>query len=167
METRSCGDCVACCKILVVDTPEFKKPAGVLCNHCSGTGCAIYETRFPICRSYLCVWRRIEPLDDTLRPDRLGILFQYVEIADSDDILRRKFFAAVPLEPFADYSKTNLETALGQLRLQKLPIWLTFGDVSRCVYPEKPIQALLRSGEHSSTPEIQAQLDDWRSRLGI
>jgi hypothetical protein len=42
---------------LNINTPELKKPAGVWCEHCSpGKGCAIYETRFPICRTYKCGW---------------------------------------------------------------------------------------------------------------
>jgi hypothetical protein len=41
----SCGDCVLCCEWLNVETEEFSKKAGILCSHCSGQGCGIFESR--------------------------------------------------------------------------------------------------------------------------
>ncbi len=35
---RACGDCAACCTVLTVDTPDFKKPAGTPCTHLQFAG---------------------------------------------------------------------------------------------------------------------------------
>jgi hypothetical protein len=66
---RSCGACSMCCKVFHV--PEFDKPAGQWCRHTiHGKGCAIHETRPPVCRAFFCHWMRNAALDDAWRPDR-------------------------------------------------------------------------------------------------
>ena len=37
-DDRSCGDCVACCVVTLIDTPELKKPEGACGRGCSGRG---------------------------------------------------------------------------------------------------------------------------------
>lgn len=71
---RSCGTCTACCVVLAIDTPELRKAPGVACRHCTGTGCAVYESRPPVCRSHLCGWFVLTDLGDEWRPDRSGVL---------------------------------------------------------------------------------------------
>jgi hypothetical protein len=73
----SCGTCTVCCKALRID--EFTKPAGVLCQHCTGSGCGIYETRYEVCRGYMCGYRMLPRLGDAWRPDRSGILIDIME----------------------------------------------------------------------------------------
>ena len=75
---RSCGDCTVCCTWPTIDKPEIQKPSGTTCKHCTGQGCAVYETRYPICRDYYCAWRAMEMFDESWRPDRSGVL-PYVE----------------------------------------------------------------------------------------
>lgn len=73
---RDCGGCTVCCTALVVDTPEIQKAPGVTCKYCKG-GCAIYETRYPVCRDYHCAWRKLDILDDSWRPDRSQVFTQF------------------------------------------------------------------------------------------
>ena len=69
---NSCGDCTVCCMALNVE--EIGKKAGILCEHCTPKGCGIYETRFEVCRGFLCGWRMVPQLGDDWRPDRSGVL---------------------------------------------------------------------------------------------
>lgn len=72
---RSCGPCTVCCTVPPVDTPAFKKTSGETCQHCiSGGGCAIYETRPPVCREWFCGWRHLPHLGEDLRPDLCGVM---------------------------------------------------------------------------------------------
>jgi len=74
--SNDCGSCTVCCHSLRVI--EFDKPAGILCNHClPGKGCGIYETRYEICRSFLCGWRKVPQLGEAWRPDRSGVLMLF------------------------------------------------------------------------------------------
>lgn len=70
---RECGGCTVCCTVLPIETPELRKVPGVACQHCADSGCAIYETRFPICRTYFCGWHSV-PLGPEWRPDQSGVL---------------------------------------------------------------------------------------------
>jgi hypothetical protein len=85
---RECGACTVCCTVPTINKPEIQKLSGATCRHCTGAGCAIYETRPPICRSYYCAWRTVEIFDDSWRPDRSGVM-PYVEtegISDAFDL---------------------------------------------------------------------------------
>lgn len=79
-KANSCGTCAVCCLALRID--EFAKPAGTLCQHCTGTGCGIYETRYEVCRGFLCGWRIVTALGDAWRPDRSGVLILPMEKKD-------------------------------------------------------------------------------------
>jgi hypothetical protein len=85
---RECGACTVCCTVPTINKPEIQKLSGATCRHCTGAGCAVYETRPPICRSYYCAWRTVEIFDDSWRPDRSGVM-PYVEtegISDAFDL---------------------------------------------------------------------------------
>ena len=76
---NDCGNCTVCCMALTVI--ELDKDAGIYCKHClPGKGCGIYETRFEICRTFLCGWRLVPQLGDRWRPDRSGILMLRQEV---------------------------------------------------------------------------------------
>ena len=61
---------------------ELDKEAGHYCKHCIlGQGCGIYETRFEICRTFVCGWRMVPQLGESWRPDKSGILILTQEVA--------------------------------------------------------------------------------------
>ena len=68
----SCGTCTVCCLVLRIE--EFDKPAGTLCQHCTGQGCGIHETRYDVCRGFFCGYRLVPELGEDWRPDRNGVL---------------------------------------------------------------------------------------------
>jgi hypothetical protein len=85
---RVCGDCTVCCTWPTINKPEIQKVSGATCKHCTGGGCAIYETRFPVCRGYFCAWRTVDIFGEDWRPDKSGVL-PYVEtegIAEDFDL---------------------------------------------------------------------------------
>jgi hypothetical protein len=81
---RDCGDCTVCCVYPTINKPEIQKLSGSACKHCTKGGCAIYETRFPVCRSYYCAWRTVDIFGDDWRPDKSGVL-PYVETEGISD----------------------------------------------------------------------------------
>jgi hypothetical protein len=91
-EVRQCGSCTACCTVLVV--AELHKPARWACDHVNCRGCGIYEIRPESCREFNCAWLRGQiprqiaggisgqisghiTGDESYRPDRLGVLFDF------------------------------------------------------------------------------------------
>jgi len=75
---KQCGDCRACCIHLKIDTPEYKKAAGVICPHHTGKGCGIYETRYPVCKGFLCGFLMFDELGRDWRPDLCGVMILQV-----------------------------------------------------------------------------------------
>lgn len=72
---RDCGECIACCQFLTIDTDEFRSESGVLCSNClPGKGCKIYDSRPQVCRNFHCGWRLFDHFDENWRPDKSGIL---------------------------------------------------------------------------------------------
>jgi hypothetical protein len=71
---RDCGDCAVCCVLPNIDKPEIQKVSGARCKHCTGTGCAIYDSRPPVCRAWYCAWRTVDIFSDDWRPDKSGVL---------------------------------------------------------------------------------------------
>ena len=79
---RECGTCTVCCTVLAI--AEMNKPMRWACDHVTCTGCGIYEKRPQACRDFDCAWLRgLLPSqgelqdDDSLRPDKLGVLFDF------------------------------------------------------------------------------------------
>ena len=70
VKPRSCGDCTACCTTMGV--PELSKAHNSPCEHNTGTGCGIYDTRPQSCRAFECLWLQGHGLPEQ-RPDRLGL----------------------------------------------------------------------------------------------
>jgi uncharacterized protein len=70
---RTCGDCTMCCKIMKVDDVELQKPANKWCDHCTKSGCAIYESRPQSCRNFNCLWLSGAG-DESIRPDKSKVV---------------------------------------------------------------------------------------------
>jgi hypothetical protein len=78
---RACGSCTACCTHLAILEDGMSKLPGVTCEHCvRGTGCAVYQARPQVCRSYNCLWRSLPNIDDDWRPDLSGVLMLPQEV---------------------------------------------------------------------------------------
>ena len=81
---RECGDCTACCTVLAI--VELQKPQRRACDHLCRSGCGIYATRPASCREFHCLWLRgALDADEALRPDRLGVMFDYFVVASSGE----------------------------------------------------------------------------------
>src|SRR5262245_47876071 len=91
---RECGACTACCKLPEIDLPELNKPAGIVCPHCTGVSCGVYDARPVVCRTYFCVWRRVAALPDAARPDRLGVMFHLLRPKTAQNLLARVYIKA-------------------------------------------------------------------------
>ena len=80
--TRECGVCTACCSVLPI--LELRKPMRRACDHVCQTGCSIHAERPTSCHDFHCLWLRgALDGDEGLRPDQLGVMFDYFVMAPS------------------------------------------------------------------------------------
>ena len=155
---RACGTCSLCCTVLRVD--ELGKRAGVDCIHQrhgpgrgSGDGrgfeggddsafeggCAVHETRPPVCRGYRCLWLQ-GGLEEEERPDRLGAVVDLettgtgVRLAIRE-AFRGAFDGSAPLQAVADRYR------------EQMPVRIS--DAEDVMNPDRPFRVLLGEGlEH-------------------
>jgi hypothetical protein len=90
-ETRRCGECTLCCKLMPVDDIALKKPAGQRCQHQRHTGCSIYAKRPFSCRAWSCRWLACaDETRDMRRPDRchyvVDIMADYVTTSEGQQV---------------------------------------------------------------------------------
>lgn len=79
IEPRECGQCTACCKVMIV--PELNKPANFLCQYADG-GCKIYEHRPPTCKDWQCLWIEGQ-FPESERPDKTKYVSWLLPISQS------------------------------------------------------------------------------------
>lgn len=82
---RDCGECTACCEAFKI--VELDKPSGQMCSHCTGSGCGIYDQRPDACKSYQCLYT-VEDLNEEVRPDRCGAIFDINKKKNRIEVLR-------------------------------------------------------------------------------
>ena len=149
---RACGDCVACCQVLNIDEPDMVKPADQLCMHCTGVGCGVYDSRPQVCRSWDCVWRRIDSMPLQTRPDHLGVLWTIDRQAEPQTPFDRLYFVARAVSaPEALHKSATLDVA-AMLAHGPLPIFACWGDERRMIFPRAELAAAILDpeGGHAS-----------------
>jgi hypothetical protein len=158
---RECGDCTACCKLIKIDWPELRKPAGVLCHHNTGSGCGIHASRPDGCRRWFCLWRRLDAMPEHARPDRARVMFS------AEMHYGQLYIVARAFDDPADFQTGVAKTILDRfVEDGTLPIWTVFGEASTLHYPAFPLaDAITRP---SATPWQSLVVDAliWRNRHG-
>jgi hypothetical protein len=160
---RECGDCVACCKLMLIDWPELQKAPGVMCHHNTGAGCGVHLTRPDGCRGWFCLWRRLEAMPDEARPDRARVMFSAETHYQQLSIIARALDAPSDFE--TGIAKTLLD---GFVKDGSLPIWTVFGETTTLHYPPFPladaIERPLATPWQSLVPEAIAwrKLNGWQ-----
>lgn len=164
---RTCGSCVACCGIMNFDAPGFRKEAGVMCSHCSGSGCTIHETRPVTCRTFFCLWRRVGSMPEEMRPDRIGVMFSIEENPSPRNPFERAFVIARAVNSIADFDRPEVRGALNVfIEKGDLPVWLSFGQERRLLHPRPELRDAILSSAVPPEP-LQAETLSWKRRLGL
>lgn len=162
---RDCGECTACCSVLTVDTPDFKKPAGTPCAKLTAQGCSIHAVRPHICRTWFCAWRRVAAMPDQARPDRSGLLVSVNFVREP-----RNAFEAVSLNVRAIAGSDGIDTAIVQTVLDSLceglvAVWYSDGSRKMLLHPENDVAQLVLSGNPSPS-HLEHEVAAWRERYG-
>jgi hypothetical protein len=80
---------------------DLNKPAGVWCEHARpgrpGGACSIHETRYPVCRGFMCQWIVSPAVPEELKPSKSKVILSAVEGARGDHL----FAYCDPSDPVA------------------------------------------------------------------
>jgi hypothetical protein len=163
---RACGDCVACCYVLAIEA--LKKPAGVMCRHCTGAQCGIYEERPPACRAYFCLWRRIAALPDELRPKDCGVMFSVQYGEDPTTIFESMYILATAIDDPTALDRPLVKGAIEMFGAQGgLPVFVGFRGTSFRVYPDHALADAILHPETTRHRELLGAAAEWRKRRGL
>ncbi|RXT56536.1 hypothetical protein B6S44_05580 [Bosea sp. Tri-44] len=133
---RDCGDCVACCEVLRIVDPEVGKPAGVMCRHNTGKGCGIHAIRPDICRTWFCLWRRIDAMPDEARPDRSGVIFCLEGEEEHPNPFARFCVVARPVAGSRALRSALVRQVVAMFARQgELPVWVHRHGVRSLIHP--------------------------------
>jgi hypothetical protein len=128
-ETRTCGSCTLCCKILGI--VELDKPQGRWCAVCKpGVGCQAYDQRPQSCRDFSCAWLTSDFVPDELKPDRSKVVLA-LDMGGAR-------LVAYPDSP-ADWRREPMQSFLKQQSARSGGGWhvvLRFGDQMSLVKPD-------------------------------
>jgi len=60
-----------------MNVPEASSPEYEYCSRCvPGVGCFVYNERWDVCKEFGCLWWHQTQIPDSLRPDRIGVMFE-------------------------------------------------------------------------------------------
>jgi Fe-S-cluster containining protein len=163
---RDCGDCTACCTVLTVDTPDFKKPAGTPCTHLGPRGCSIHAVRPHICRTWFCAWRRIAEMPDEARPDRSGILVSLNFVHEPQNCFEGISINVRALAGSDAIENGMAATILDRVCNQLIPVWFSNGSKKMLMHPENDVAQLVLSGAVAPA-HLQYEVAAWRERYGV
>jgi Fe-S-cluster containining protein len=163
---RTCGDCVACCTVLAVDTPDFQKPAETSCRHVCSRGCSIHAVRPHICRTWFCAWRRIAKMPDEARPDRSGLLVSLNFVREP-----RNCFEGVSINVRAFAGSNAIESGMAKIILDSVcdrlvPVWFSDGSKKMLMHPENEIARLVISGGRAPA-HLKDEVAAWRKGYSV
>ena len=163
---RACGACTVCCTTLLVDTPDFKKPAGTPCEHLTSHGCGIHVERPAICRTWFCAWRRVASMPDEGRPDRSGLLVSLNYVREPRNCLEGVSINVRAL-PGNDAIENGMAAiVLDSLCDQLVPVWFSDGSKKMLMHPEHDVASLVISGE-AAPPHLRDEVAAWRERYEV
>lgn len=163
---RACGDCVACCTVLTVDTPDFKKPAGTPCAQLTAHGCGIHAVRPHICRTWFCAWRRIADLPDEARPDRSGLLVSLNFVREPRNIFEGVSINVRMLAGSDSIGNGMAQTVLDALCNQLVPVWFSDGTRKMLMHPDEEVAGFVLSGDPAPA-HISDEVAAWRERYEV
>jgi hypothetical protein len=165
---RECGDCVACCDILEIRSPDLQKPAHVLCPHCVSGGCGIYENRPNVCRDWFCLWRRIEALPDEMRPDKCGVVLSIGQHNPPRTVFEHAYIVARAIDDPSVFQTRTVKDALEMFAEEgSLPVWVGFEGAKRLYFPANAFADAIMRPDTTPWDSLVIPALAWRKRYGL
>jgi hypothetical protein len=163
-DDRPCGDCIACCVLPQIDSPELQKPEGVICPNCTGKGCAIYDSRPQVCRTFNCAWKRIASMPLETRPDRLGVMFTIERHLPPRNVFEHLYFVAVAVRDPRALESPMAREALRMLSESVLPVFVSVGGIKTLIHPEPHLADAIMNPAPQRDRALVKQGREWLKR---
>lgn len=166
VQDRDCGECMVCCEHLSISSPNFHKPADVLCSNCIiNQGCQIYETRPNVCRTWHCLWRRVEAIPQELRPDQSGIIFSLIISYDPMELFENAYIVCMALKDRSVFKSPQIAAQIKKFVQEgSLPVFLSFLGGMRLTYPGEDMADAIVNPKTTKSMHLVGQGREWRAQ---
>jgi hypothetical protein len=161
---RPCGDCVACCVTPKIDIPELQKAEGEVCPNCTGHGCAIYDRRPGVCRTFNCGWKRIASMPVETRPDHLGVMLTIERHLPPRNLFEHVFYIAVATHDPRALESPRARDALAMLSEGVLPVWTCWQGVKHLLHPDPALADAILNPAPNPDRELVRKGREWLER---
>jgi len=163
-DDRPCGDCIACCVVPLIDTPEFKKAEGERCPNCTGLGCAVYDARPGVCRTFNCAWKRIPSMPPETRPDRLGVMFTLERHLPTRNVFEHLYFVGVATGDPRALESPLAKDVFRMLAEGVLPVFASAAGTKTLTHPEPAMADAIMNPAPQRDRSLVARGRDWLKR---
>lgn len=163
-DDRPCGDCIACCVVTLIDTPELQKPEGEVCPNCVSGGCAVYDTRPGVCRTFNCAWKRIPSMPPETRPDRLGVMFTLERHLPQRNVFEQLYFVGVATGDPSALDSAMAKDVVLMLSEGALPVFVSAAGTKTLVHPEPRLADAIMNPAPQRDRALVRQGRDWLKR---
>lgn len=163
-DDRPCGDCIACCVVAKIDTPELQKPEGVVCSKCSGKACTIYDHRPEVCRTFNCAWKRIPSMPIETRPERLRVMFTIERHLPPRNVFEHLYFVGVALDDPRALESPMTKDVVAMLSEGVLPVFVSAGGIKTLVHPEPVLADAILNPAPQRDRALVKRGRDWLKR---
>jgi hypothetical protein len=164
IQGRSCGDCIACCVVPKIDTPELRKPEGVVCPNCTGKGCAIYDRRPAVCHDFNCGWKRIASMPAEARPDQSGIMITVESHLPPRNLFEHLFLVAVVTKDPRDLETPMANDILDMLSQNVLPVFVFWNMTRHLVHPNPELADAILNPDRQADRDLVRTGRAWLER---
>ena len=166
LPNRSCGACTACCTVLKVDAPDFRKPGETPCSHLGSSGCGIHPVRPGICRTWFCAWRRVAALPDSARPDRPGLLVFLYFVRHPQNCFEGVAINVRMLTGSTAIDDGMAAAVLDSLCVRLVPVWFSDGSKKMLMHPANDVAQHVISGTPAPA-DLRDEVQAWRAQYGL
>ncbi|HPF46181.1 MAG TPA: hypothetical protein PK690_04890 [Emcibacteraceae bacterium] len=91
-------------------------------------GCSIYNSRPNVCQKWFCAWRNLPDLDDSWRPDKMGVLLEFADENFPPPFAGRIGFRFTILDKKKIENNKKLAKFIIQQMKNGVPCILTYGN---------------------------------------
>jgi hypothetical protein len=156
---------MVCCEYLSINTADLKKAADVLCENCINSGCRIYQTRPNVCRTWHCLWRRVETMSPELRPDKSNALFSLKISFEPRHIFENAYIVCMALTDPSVFDTPVVSAALDMfIQEGSYPVWLSYKGCKSLAYPGAKLADAIDNPATTRFTHLLTEGKIWRER---
>lgn len=129
---------------------------------------ALTATRPDVCRTWFCLWRRIEAIPEQLRPDKIGVVFSLDQHLPPRILFENIYIVGRAIADPSALDSAEAKSLVDMFASEgSLPVWLSYDGQKRLVYPPQELASAIVDPAGTPYQNLVAEAFAWRKRYGV